>query len=221
MLWLPRRLWQHLFRRLFACISLFAYLATVLGMPLPQGQAKDHSQPFPCQDNPCGCQNAEQCWRHCCCHSPEERLEWARANGVDPPAYAELPSSSGWQSVRVRDQIPSKTTTCCSCRKPTTESASPRPGKSCCTDREASRPDRPSNGSASDRTPAKRVWVRGVDVLRCHSMSTIWVSSGAASPPPPMIVWHPGWPFAGQILEKALLRHIRTFTPPEPPPRFV
>src|SRR5262249_41710903 len=151
----------------------------------------------------------------------EERLAWARANGVEPPDYAERPSGSGWQSVRVRDQIASKTTTCCACRKPTAKSARPRPGNSCCTDGEASLLDESSNRSANDRTPAKKTWVRGVDVLRCHSLSTIWVSSGGTSPPPPIVVWHPSWPFAGQILDRELIGHIRAHTPPEPPPRSI
>jgi hypothetical protein len=220
MFWFARKFWRHLFRRLFACVSLFAYLATVLGMPLPQGQAKDHSQPFPCQDNPCGCQNAEQCWRHCCCHSPEERLAWARANGIEPPAYAELPASAGWQSVRVRDQVASEPASCCSCRKPPPDGARPRSGKSCCADREGPA-DRSSNESDQNQRSAKRGWVRGVDVLRCQSLTTIWVSSGAASPPPPLVAWRPCCPFAGQLLDRELKGHIFTLTPPEPPPRSV
>jgi hypothetical protein len=225
MSWLARKFWRHIFRRLFAGISLFAYLTTALGMPLPQGQAKDHSQPFPCQDSPCGCHNAEQCWRHCCCHSPEERLAWARANQIEPPAYAELPSSAGWQSVRVRDRVANEesSATRCACRKPPTESAKPRSGKSCCSDRRASS-DHSSNESTKDQTrqsTSKRGWVRGVDVLRCHNLSAIWVSSGAASPPPPIVAWHPCWPFAGQLLETELIRHIRNSTPPEPPPRSI
>jgi hypothetical protein len=224
MFWFAWKSWRHIFRRLFAGISLFAYLATVLGLPLPQGQAKDHSQPFPCQDNPCGCQTAEQCWRHCCCHSPEERLAWARANHVEPPAYALLPPSSGWQSVRVRDQVATQesTTPRCACRKPPT-GAKPRPGKSCCAEREGSS-DHSSIESTRDHTQrkvSKRGWVRAVDVLRCYGLSTIWVSSGAASPPPPIVGWHPCWPFAGQLFEADLIRHIQNSTPPEPPPRSI
>jgi hypothetical protein len=35
----------------------------------------------------CGCKTAEQCWRSCCCHSLAERLAWARARGIQPPAF--------------------------------------------------------------------------------------------------------------------------------------
>ncbi|HJT78443.1 MAG TPA: hypothetical protein VJ739_14665, partial [Gemmataceae bacterium] len=44
-------------------------------------------------DDPCGCQSAEQCWRHCCCYTPEEKLAWAHAHGIEPPAYAERPAA--------------------------------------------------------------------------------------------------------------------------------
>jgi hypothetical protein len=45
--------------------------------------AKDRSRPFPCMDSPCGCATAEQCLSSCCCHTPAERLVWARRHGLD------------------------------------------------------------------------------------------------------------------------------------------
>lgn len=54
---------------------------------------KDSSQPFPCQNRPCGCKAATQCWTSCCCFSAAEKLAWAERNGVTPPIYARLPSS--------------------------------------------------------------------------------------------------------------------------------
>ena len=61
-------------------------------MPLPIGSVsitdKQTSLPFPCQDSPCGCKTAEQCWTNCCCKTPAQRLAWAKSNGVTPPKYA-------------------------------------------------------------------------------------------------------------------------------------
>jgi hypothetical protein len=64
------------------------------GLPLPAvaaaiGEAakKDLSKPFPCMNRPCGCQNADQCWHSCCCFTMRERLAWAEANGIEPPAF--------------------------------------------------------------------------------------------------------------------------------------
>ncbi len=91
----PRRrhtLWQRLGRRLCAGVVLVAYLFTAGGVPMPLPPEKDLSQPFPCQDHACGCRSAEECWRHCCCYTPEEKLAWAHAHGIEPPAYAERPA---------------------------------------------------------------------------------------------------------------------------------
>ncbi len=71
--------------------------------------AKDHSTPFPCQNTPCGCRTAEQCWTACCCNSPEQRLAWAKRNGVEPPVYAVLVTSK---------DVSGKSRACCSnCKK--------------------------------------------------------------------------------------------------------
>ncbi|MFO0828502.1 MAG: hypothetical protein U0572_10190 [Phycisphaerales bacterium] len=43
---------------------------------------------FPCEDCGCGCGSAAECWTNCCCHTAHERLAWARANGITPPAWA-------------------------------------------------------------------------------------------------------------------------------------
>src|SRR5665213_519446 len=86
-------LWRSIGRRLIAVGALFAYLAAVNGLPLPPPVViKDGGKPFPCQGHACGCQTAEECWRHCCCHTPEERWAWAEENHVQPPDYAEKPA---------------------------------------------------------------------------------------------------------------------------------
>src|ERR1700747_3399381 len=92
-----RTFWRNLRKRLTAAVVLLAYLAALapaLGLPIPAPAApKDRSVPFPCMDNPCGCSCAEDCWRHCCCMSPEERWAWAAAHNVTPPDYAERPAA--------------------------------------------------------------------------------------------------------------------------------
>ena len=83
-------------RRLTAAVALLAYLAASFGLPVPAPAApKDRSRPYPCMDNPCGCSCAEDCWRHCCCMTPEERWAWAEAHNVTPPDYAERPAANG------------------------------------------------------------------------------------------------------------------------------
>lgn len=88
-----RRSTQHFLKRTarpaVAWFVTFSYLVVASGLPVPMATSneKDRSQPFPCMESQCGCQNAEQCWRSCCCHTVGERLAWASANGVTPPGY--------------------------------------------------------------------------------------------------------------------------------------
>lgn len=84
--WFPWQLGDRLSLR-HAMIMLL--LATVIAghLPIPvlpavNRNGKDRSQPFPCQDRPCGCRSAEQCKKKCCCFSKDQKVAWARRNGV-------------------------------------------------------------------------------------------------------------------------------------------
>lgn len=90
-------------RRLTAWVMLGLYGLVASGLPLPLplppavGSAaatklalKDRSRPFPCMDKPCGCATAEQCFTNCCCHTPAERLAWAKGRGLEPAVLAAL-----------------------------------------------------------------------------------------------------------------------------------
>ncbi len=63
-----------------------SYCAGFLPLPLSKPPGKD-GRPFPCQNRPCGCQSAAQCWKSCCCFNNAQKLAWAKANGVTPPAF--------------------------------------------------------------------------------------------------------------------------------------
>lgn len=58
-----------------------------LNVPTPVAVQKDAEVAFPCQNRPCGCENAQQCWGSCCCFSDAEKLAWAQANKVTPPDW--------------------------------------------------------------------------------------------------------------------------------------
>ena len=56
--------------------------------PLPRNSSeKDSSEPFPCQNRPCGCRSAEQCWKKCCCFDDNQKIAWAKANNVRVPEF--------------------------------------------------------------------------------------------------------------------------------------
>jgi len=88
-------------RCLVVLLTLIGYATTSCGLPIPACASIDHSQPFPCQNHRCGCTSAEQCWRQCCCFTLEEKMAWAKANGVEPPAHL---CEAGWHAPRQRDQ---------------------------------------------------------------------------------------------------------------------
>jgi hypothetical protein len=78
----PRR------QRLAAWITCLTVAACSIGVPLPaRSQRHAAGDPYPCQNCPCGCSDAETCWRNCCCHTNIEKLAWARRNGMKPPAF--------------------------------------------------------------------------------------------------------------------------------------
>ena len=100
------------------CLGLMGLLLT--GYPQPRLSPKDRSTPFPCMDSRCGCRTAEQCWKHCCCHTLEEKLAWAREHGVTPPDYilqkqiasAELQESSDGCDSCCREKAADSCSTC-------------------------------------------------------------------------------------------------------------
>lgn len=83
-------------------VVLCAYVVATLGViPSPTvigrwlGRTMGTSERFACEDCGCGCASAMECWTHCCCHTPEERLAWALERGVMPPEGVQL-SDETW-----------------------------------------------------------------------------------------------------------------------------
>jgi hypothetical protein len=116
-------------RGFVAALLIVNQFAIASGLPLPAFAAavngaakKDLSKPFPCMNRPCGCKNADQCWRSCCCFTMRERLAWAEANGVEPPDFVReaaareaLADASGPPNSRgaCREE---KHCSCCECK---------------------------------------------------------------------------------------------------------
>lgn len=70
-------------------------LVAGVGISLPLPRRPAGGERFPCENCPCGCATAEHCWRNCCCFTPEQRLQWARQNGVPVPAFVQAAARSG------------------------------------------------------------------------------------------------------------------------------
>ncbi len=211
------RFWRVLRYRLCVAGVCVAYLLATLDIPLPASVHKDASQPFPCQNHPCGCQTAEQCWRHCCCFTPEQRWAWARAHGVEPPAYAEKPiekpaeesAPRGWNTVKLRDRAKQGTKPVAKrCCRASAERAS------CCR----TTSDRSAKQSAAKN--GRILWGTVLSTWQCQGATTVWITVGAVLPVPLPSAWRPDWvPPASLALTNAIARVV-PHPPLAPPPRL-
>ncbi|CAN5187896.1 hypothetical protein BH10PLA2_BH10PLA2_07220 [soil metagenome] len=71
-------------------LTLLSQLLVSFGYPLATQRRKpaEVAQAYPCQNRPCGCLSSEECWKgDCCCFTLEAKLEWAEANGIEPPPH--------------------------------------------------------------------------------------------------------------------------------------
>jgi hypothetical protein len=158
--------------------ALLGYAVIALGLPLPFGSlpadrgdagidpaaalllaAKDRSRPFPCMNKPCGCASAEQCFTNCCCHSPAERLAWARARGCEASVRAALARAA---TLRPEPR-PEKAASCCA-------------AKAACS---AAKAEQPAPAPAAGR--GRSVTVRAM--LACSGIVEQWFAASTALPP--------------------------------------
>jgi hypothetical protein len=193
---------------LFSSVALASYFIAAIGLPVPEplALAEGTGQPYPCQNHRCGCLNAEQCWTHCCCFTPDQKLAWARANGVRPPNWAEEIRTSGWNTPRLRDKQQSKTCChCAGCGSDSTRDASAPP--------ESARVD---NGKK--RSPFG--WILSVSAAGCRGLATLWLTLGGVTGPPPVARWQPDLRACERMspldLRPCSLEHAPLTPPPRP-----
>jgi len=109
-------------QRVLCVVVLVAVCAASLPVPVPVVASlyKDRSIPFPCQDHPCGCRNALQCWTSCGCMSMAEKLNWAEARGITPPSFVNANATAKVSCCS------SKTKPCCSQKNAIASDSCPR-----------------------------------------------------------------------------------------------
>jgi hypothetical protein len=207
------RFWPCLTQRLTAGLLLIVYLTTSAGfLPLPSfASKKKDSRPFPCQDHPCGCATAEDCWRHCCCFTPEERWTWAREHNVQPPEYAERPAAKSWSTARLRDQAESQESqgsphsNCAHCQAVA------------CTDHAGAATPR-ENRPASSPTHSRSTLL--LSAWHCQGLATVWMSTGAVLPLSPREDWNMDPPCIDRLSEWDACPKLLPVVTPDPPPRI-
>ena len=201
-----RRLTQ---RRLFSLAVLLGVCASLVPIPLPSNapRNKDKSTPFPCQNRPCGCRSAEQCWKKCCCFSNSQKLAWARAHRVNAPQYVHAAAAEESKSPACKQA-------CCSnkspsdlcCRSPRQTDQTSTPAKTLSSTFHSAKADQPDD------------YVLAVMAERCRGQSTFWNSlPWAVIPELDITVDRPCVESPEHSV--ALVYPTITDQPPVPPPR--
>lgn len=94
-----------------ALLGLLAYVVAAFGfLPSPDfvrdALGIHGADRFPCESHSCGCHDAESCLSNCCCYTPSETRAWAKANNLDPVAWARLDAALPDESVEMGDDCP-------------------------------------------------------------------------------------------------------------------
>jgi hypothetical protein len=115
--------------------------------------------------------------------STQEKLTWAKKNGVTPPDYvlvAAAQEAAEAKAARSLAATEEETHGCCAsaAAKPSSCCAEAHAAKSCCS-------------AAAEKKAARergRVeWVLGIHAQKCHGIATQWIVCGAVLPPPPAV----------------------------------
>lgn len=150
------------------------YAGLAAGLPLPAGRSPErekNQQRFPCENCPCGCSTAERCWSDCCCHTPAQRLAWARREGVRPPTEALLAARRAGLDVSPWLAKTPKPSVC-------TAGASPNPTRCCCCKAKAkAKPPR-------QVVPKSSQTVVLIAALECQGIASRWFATAVATPAP-------------------------------------
>jgi hypothetical protein len=180
--------------RAVVVVTVLGQVLTAIGVPLRASTSQsstDGSLRFPCQERPCGCLTAEQCWAgDCCCFTLEEKVVWAAANGVTPPehVFTLLERKSRARSACC-DQ-PVRDTPCSHCQK------------------------------AEKPAVCKNRWLLGFAVQQCQGHGAVGFSAlNPSVPPESPNSWKVEHQSSGLIPTIVLTSSIVDREPIEPPPR--
>lgn len=203
--------WCPVRRRLYSLMLLLSVCASIAPIPLasPTRSEKDTSRPFPCQNRPCGCRSAEQCWKQCCCFTNAQKIAWARANQVAAPDYVHVAAAQESKSPVSRKpccSTRSKEALCCRSESLIDESGGHEPSQVAQSDA-----DKADDDESVD-------YVIAVMAEQCRGQSTFWNSLPWAVIPEvtltePLVNVEPVDHGAAPALPTI------TYQPPAPPPR--
>lgn len=225
-----------------------------LALPLPLGlsvrlneSGKDCSEPFPCQNRPCGCQSAEQCWKKCCCFTNTQKVAWAKANNVTVPEFVLVAARK--EAATTRDQQQT-VASCCSANPPSPKCATCERSSSCsqCVPgtgagnssakckahrsaqasashvtlkKSDSEPAKSTGNKASTKSRVQWKWVLAFSVSECHGMGAHWFCLPPTILPDPPRLLSQGDVISDSCVAASEKLRGETQEPPLPPPRVV
>jgi hypothetical protein len=188
-------------KRLFSILLISSLLVGSSGVPVVSRVSKDRSQPFPCQDNPCGCSSAEECWHHCCCHTNRQKVAWANEHGVTPPDFVVAAAEKEGEPAAH---------TCChphGCEKCSAKAV---------VHRDSSESAKQSSGKSS-----LRLRLVLVDLARhCRSLPQFWTLLTVGLPVRIETAWSFDQKIVGNVIDAPVLKWRVELSPPVPPPKL-
>lgn len=174
-----------------------------VSLPCPAAPAGSHER-FPCEHCGCGCRTAEQCWRSCCCNTNQEKIAWARENGVTVPEFV--------LAAAKREQAAARKPKCPHCA-----------GRIGCKAGACSAPTSTADKCrGADKTAPPAPGLRWMDVARCHGVASCFEIAGPGWPADPPAKLALTMPLVGRIARQPSLGSpILPPAPPTPPPKNV
>ena len=193
-------------RRFITGLALLAYVASVVGYPLPLPAAveQDDRTPFPCQGHACGCNSAQQCWESCCCYTPAERLAWIRQHDVSVPAAT-------LQALNAAAAEEAPATKSC-CHRTQDHLADDGCGDDCQHDHD------PAHPAPQGEHRSGIVWVNGIQAQKCQGLTTLWLVSGANLPLEILPLWDFDWVVVDRVAVVSEAIDSPAYQPSVPPP---
>jgi hypothetical protein len=161
-------------RGLTVCAVLGQILGTIGIIPVRAGPAEISSVPFPCQNHPCGCRTAAQCWSGaCCCMTMREKVAWAEDNGIVPPQHAvQMAAAEPLNAEGLECDDSSPGMTCCSKAGENSGCCSTRHNSKMTKNHEMAQCMELPNAGDNKPTGTQRHagWISGVFAKKCHGL---------------------------------------------------
>jgi hypothetical protein len=207
---LPKNANGKLLQKAIAVIVLSALVAEVAGMPVAQPAGKDRSRPFPCQDRPCGCASADECWHHCCCMTNKEKLAWADGHGVTPPDFV--------VAAAEKEEAEQPAQVCC--HDESCDAAPPEEAHACCRARHQHHEVASTEADAHQKDSRSVRFVLSDLARRCNGLPPLILFMGDALPGVASVEWEPAELVAGYVEDVVVPCVSAELAPPVPPPKL-